>query len=104
MKFITLIVALALFTYWFTGGDYGTDQIFGPPDTLPLYRYEEMSVSVYFYFPNGNEVYLGDTIGASSCGDYAYSYAYEKDLSRYDDWSYVCCTHEAESDCYRKIR
>lgn len=46
----------------------GTDKIFGPPETLPLSRYDEVDVNVYFYFPDGYEVYLGKTKGASSCG------------------------------------
>lgn len=72
--------------------------------TLPLSQYDKVDVNVYFYFPDDNEVYLGETRGASSCGDIAYSYAASKNLDRSDDWSYICCTIEKGSDCYRKIR
>lgn len=82
----------------------GTDKIFGPPETLPLSRYDDVDVNVYFYFPDGYEVYLGKTKGASSCGSFAYAYAEEKKLARNNEWSYVCCTIEGDSSCYRKIR
>ena len=72
--------------------------------TLPLDEYEKVDVNVYFYFPDDREVYLGETRGASSCGGMAYSYARSKNLSRSDNWSYICCTIEKGSDCYRKIR
>ena len=76
----------------------------GPPDSLPLEDYDDVEVSVYAYQPNGDEAYLGDTLGASSCGSIAWSWAKRKGFSRNDDWGYVCCTHEGGSDCYRKIR
>jgi len=83
----------------------GTEKIFGPPDELPLSRYEDVYVNVYFYFPEGEkEYYLGRTKGASSCGSMAHSYAYSKGLSGNSEWSYICCTEEGGSDCYRKIR
>ena len=98
------IILIIFAAYKCTGGNYGTDKIFGAPDTLPLSRYEDIYVSTYFYFPNDKEVYLGDTKGASSCGDMAYSYAYEKGLHHSSNWSYICCTHEEGSNCYRTIR
>ena len=73
-------------------------------DSLPFSEYDNIDVNVYFYFPDDREVYLGETRGASSCGDIAYSYAESKNLSRSDKWSYICCTIEKGSDCYRKIR
>jgi hypothetical protein len=101
-----IIIAILVYgTYKCTGGGLGTDSIFGPPDTLPLSRYEDVDVSVYFFFPNNDkEYYLGDTRGASGCGDMAYAYAADNQLSRNNNWTYICCTHEADSDCYRKIR
>lgn len=75
-----------------------------PPETLPISEYENVKVHVYFYFPNDKEVYLGTEKGASSCQAAAYSYANSKGLSRHSDWSYICCTIEGGSDCYRKIR
>ena len=73
-------------------------------DTLPLSDYESVRVGVYFYFPDDTEKYLGSTMGASNCGNIAYRYANEASLSSGDSWSYICCTHENGSDCYRKIR
>jgi hypothetical protein len=29
------------------------DKIFGPPETLPFGRYDDLDVNVYVYFPNG---------------------------------------------------
>lgn len=87
-----LLIALICFT---SGCDDGT---------LPLSKYDKVDVNVYFYFPDNREVFLGQTRGASSCGDIAYSYAASKNLSRSDNWSYICCTIEKGSDCYRKIR
>ena len=71
---------------------------------LPLSEYDSIDVNAYFYFGDGREVFLGSTIGASSCGDMAYGYAAQHGLYRGDDWSYICCTIERGSDCYRKIR
>lgn len=72
--------------------------------TLPFSQYEKIDVNVYFYFPDDREVYLGETRGTSSCGDMAHSYASSKNLSRSENWSYICCTIEKGSSCYRKIR
>ena len=76
----------------------------GPPDTLPLDEYDSVDVNVYFYFPDNKEAYLGETRGASGCGKMAFSYASQHKLSRSDNWSYICCTIEDGSSCYRKIR
>ena len=76
----------------------------GPPDTLPLSEYDKVTVSVYGYTPDSKEYYLGDTLGASSCGSVAYSWAERNGFSRSSRWSYICCTHEKNSNCYRKIR
>ena len=73
-------------------------------DTLPFSEYEKVNVNVYFYFPNDKEIFLGKTLGASSCGSMAYSYAKSKGFRRTDRWSYICCTIEKGSSCYRKIR
>ena len=71
---------------------------------LPLSEYENVDVNVYFYFPNNKEIHLGRTRGARSCGNISYSYARQKDLSRNDGWSYICCTIRKGSQCYEKIR
>ena len=101
------IIAIAIAVvalYYCTGGNHVTDRIFGPPDVLPFSRYDDLDVNVYFYFPSGTEVYLGKVRGASACGDAAHGFAYREELTRNREWSYVCCTVEAGSDCYRKIR
>ena len=73
-------------------------------DSLPFSDYETVRVGVYFYDQNNREVYLGSTVGASSCGSMAFAHASRQGLSRHDSWSYICCTLENGSDCYRKIR
>jgi hypothetical protein len=76
----------------------------GPPDTLPYSEYDEITVSVYGYTPKNEEYYLGDTVGAPSCGSIAHSWAERNAFRSSSNWGYVCCTHEAGSKCYRKIR
>ena len=51
MKMLFLLAGLAYGIYLFTGGSLGTDSIFGPPETLPLSQYDDIDVSVYFYYP-----------------------------------------------------
>lgn len=104
MPYLIIIAIVVFGVYKCTGGDFGTDKIFGPPDTLPLSRYDDVEVNVYFYFPGGREAFLGETKGASSCGSMARSYAARNDMSRNREWSYICCTKENGSSCYRKIR
>ena len=72
--------------------------------TLPFSQYDKVDVNVYFYFPDDREIFLGETRGASSCGDMAHNYAATNKLSRSSKWSYICCTIEKGSSCYRKIR
>ncbi len=101
-----IIVSYGL--YECSGGKLGTDKVFGPPDVLPLDRYEDLDVRVQFYYPpdsNGESryQYLGTTHGAKSCGNIARSFAAEHNMLS-SGWGYVCCTHEGGSDCYRKIR
>ena len=104
MREIIGLFIVAVVVYNCSGGGYGTDGIFGPPDSLPLSRYDDLYVNVYFYFPDGKEAYLGRTKGASSCGDMAHGYAHQHRLTGNRNWSYVCCTEEGDSNCYRKIR
>ena len=71
--------------------------------TLPFSKYEEISVNAYFYYPDDKEVYLGQMIGASACQSAANRYAASKNMSN-ANWSYICCTIEQGSSCYRKIK
>lgn len=104
MQLLIVIAVAVVSVYYCTGGKYGTDQIFGPPDELPFSRYDDVDVNVYFYFPDDREVYLGEVRGASACGSIAHNYAIQANLNRNHQWSYICCTKEAGSECYRKIR
>lgn len=102
---IILIIISVFILYKCTGGGLGTAKVFGPPDELPLSRYEDVYVNVWFRFPGGDKDYnLGRTKGAASCGSIAYDYAASKGLGNNSGWSYVCCTEEDGSECYRKIR
>ena len=72
-------------------------------DLLPFSKYEDVSVNAYFYFPDNREVFLGRYKGASACQSAASNYAYSKEMSS-ANWSYICCTIEKGSSCYRKIK
>ena len=76
---------------------------FSDGDTLPLSKYEDVSVNAYFYYPNDKEVYLGQYRGASACQNAAQSFASSKNMTS-ASWSYICCTIENGSSCYRKIK
>lgn len=106
-----ILAIIAVFgLYKCTGGRYGTDKIFGPPDELPLSRYESMDLTVRFHYPpdkrTGNQTseYIGDVKGVDACGNLAGNYAAQKNLPENSGWSYDCCTHEDGSECYREIR
>ncbi len=69
-------------------------------DTIQNARY-----NVYFSFTESDTTYLlGEAAGLNSCGNVAYSYAEEKNLSDSNDWSYVCCMIAKGSSCYEKHR
>lgn len=89
-----LYIAATFFLGWWPFSDSGT---------LPLSKYEDVSVNAYFYYPNDTEVYLGQHRGASACQSAAASFAASKDISG-ANWSYICCTIENGSACYRKIK
>ena len=76
---------------------------FSDGDTLPLSKYEDVSVNAYVYYPNDKEVYLGQYRGASACQNAAQSFASSKNMTS-ASWSYICCTIENGSSCYRKIK
>ena len=105
-----LSVNIVLIVFWNTVYETPVyDKIFGPPETLPLSRYDDLDVHVYFYFPGSDyldakEQYLGLVHGASACGETARSYARGRRLGNNREWSYICCTVEGGSNCYRKIR
>ncbi len=65
---------------------------------------ERAEYNVYFYYPSGSEEYLGRATGLEQCGDVAYSFAASKKLSRYQDWSYICCLKTDDSECAEKHR
>ena len=60
--------------------------------------------NVYFYMPNGEEIYLGEAKGLRSCGDSAWNYATQKNLSENNDVGYICCMIAKGSSCYEKHR
>ena len=93
LGFIYLIVAF-LIGWW----PFNSDN-----DLLPFSKYEDVSVNAYFYFPDDREVFLGRYKGASSCQVAARNYASSKNMSS-ANWSYICCTIEKGSSCYRKIK
>jgi len=65
---------------------------------------EQANYNVYFYFPDQQEEYLGQTTGLSSCGSIAHSFASDKNLYGNSEWGYICCMITSESQCYEKHR
>jgi hypothetical protein len=68
---------------------------------------ETADYNVIFYFQeSGTEQYLdlGQAKGLSQCGQRAHGFAASKNLSRGDNWSYVCCMIAKGSSCYEKHR
>jgi hypothetical protein len=53
VQLVILVVLALAAVYWFSGGGFGTDKIFGPPENLPLSRYDDVDVHVLFSFPKG---------------------------------------------------
>jgi hypothetical protein len=64
---------------------------------------ETADYNVYFYFPSGEEQYLGRTTGLRQCGQTAHSFATSKKLTQ-ENWGYICCMIARGSDCYEKHR
>jgi hypothetical protein len=60
--------------------------------------------NIYFYYPDGSEVYLGIVNGLNECGNISSNFASSKNLLENNDWSYVCCMKAKGSDCYEKHR
>ena len=65
---------------------------------------EKASYNVYFYYPSGDEVFLGEAQGLKTCGAISYDHAYSKNLQSNSDWSYICCMIAKGSSCYEKHR
>ena len=72
--------------------DYSCDQI------------SKANYNVYFYMPDGQEIYLGEAEGLKSCGASAWGYAAQESVSESADWGYVCCMIAEGSSCYEKHR
>jgi hypothetical protein len=64
---------------------------------------EKASVNVYFYYPHGEEVYLGQVTGISQCQKTASQFALYKSIKK-SEWDYICCTVKKGSSCYEKLR
>ena len=65
---------------------------------------DQANYNIYFYHPNESEIYLGQAKGISQCGAMALNFAHSKDLSRNNDWGYICCMIAKGSQCYEKHR
>lgn len=64
---------------------------------------ERAEYSVWFYYPSGSEVNLGQADGLQACGATAHNFAASRNLGG-ADWSYVCCMRAKGSECYEKHR
>jgi len=64
---------------------------------------EASDFNAYFYYPNGNEYYLGKVTGLPACQSTARSHAAYKNISN-SNWSYICCRITSDSSCATKHR
>jgi hypothetical protein len=65
---------------------------------------EKASYNVYFYYPDGKELYMGLSQSLSGCRSLAYSFAVSQKMGGNKDWSYICCMQAKGSECYEKHR
>lgn len=103
MTLLIGIVLVAFLIYFFTDGGFGTARYFGPPENIPLERYEEVTVNV-LYRQGDQGFYLGKVVGATACRELAYKHAETQNLTEGTTWSYVCCTEEGQSMCDRRLK
>ena len=73
-------------------------------DLLSFDEYEDVELHCYFYYPDNKEKYLGRMKGISRCQNAVHNYAFQNNLSKSDNWSYIACTIRKDSDCYEKIK
>ena len=65
---------------------------------------ENMPYHVYFYYPNGQEYYLGRSESLPMCGARARSQAARTNMSYNTGWDYICCLEAKGSNCLEKHR
>ncbi len=64
---------------------------------------ESSTFNVYFYYPSGKEIYLGQVRGLSSCQNSAWSHSRNNDKNESPgNWSYICCLQTSSSSCAEK--
>lgn len=102
LRFVIAAILAVWALYWFTGGAYGTATIFGPPDKLSPSRREEIYMTPMLYYANGGNFQIGDVKGVTACRAAVKKTSEQKNLG--PGWAYACCTHEANSKCYRKLQ
>lgn len=59
--------------------------------------------NVFFYYPDGQEVYLGEANGLGECADLANEQAQNSEMLN-RNWSYICCKITRKSSCATKER
>lgn len=66
---------------------------------------ENAEYNVEFSFPDNEKIYhLGQVKGLRECGNLAYDYAAQHNMTRNNNWGYVCCMIAKGSSCYEKHR
>ncbi len=65
---------------------------------------QSATYNIYFYYPNGEEEFLGTNKGLNQCGTKSYRFAASKGLGNNNEWSYICCMQAKGSECYEKHR
>jgi len=64
---------------------------------------EEETFNVMYYYPSGEEKYLGQSTGLSECSSIAHDFARSKNIDS-SDVNYVCCLQDGDTFCKEKHR
>ncbi len=107
LTFISIVFSLLFFSIaalYINGDDSLLGIVLNTVTNDKTHTDESIFMHTYFYYPNDKEIYLGRVKGLSVCQRTSYNYAKGKGLDSYSNWSYICCTEENNSNCYRKMK
>lgn len=88
MKWIIGLVCVAFWLNWWPFDE--TDRAI-----------ESSEFNVFFYYPSGQERYLGISDGVDGCRFLSRGFASTSGMPE-SKWNYVCCRIKSDSQCYSK--